>query len=129
MKTISAVSTGEKVPLAGTKIDIGGGDYLSLSNGGIKCAREGYVQASASLYLNNLTAGDTTALMILKNEETVAYVYEKKDATVAYHNISPVTFKVNAGDIIFMFARNNTAARGTTNTLASTTRLSVQYVG
>ena len=79
--------------------------------------------------MNNLTAGDTTALMILKNEETVAYTYEKKDATVAYHNISPVTIKVNAGDIIFMFARNNNGARGTTNTLASTSRLVVQYVG
>ena len=129
VKTISAANTGEKVTLAGVKTDIGGGDYLSLSSGGIKCARDGYVMASASLYLNNLTAGDTTALMILKNEETVAYTYEKKDATVAYHNISPVTFKVNAGDIIFMFTRNNNAARGTTNTIASTTRLVVQYVG
>ena len=128
-KTISAVNTGEKVTLAGTKTNIGGGDYLSLSSGGIKCARDGYIQASASLYLNNLTAGDTTALMILKNEETVAYTYEKKDATVAYHNISPVTIKVTAGDIIYMFTRNNTAARGTTNTLASTSRLVVQYVG
>lgn len=128
-KTISTANTGEKVTLAGTKTNIGGGSYLSLSNGGIRCARDGYIQASASLYLNNLTAGDTTALMILKNEETVAYTYEKKDATVAYHNISPVTIKVNAGDIIFMFARNNNGARGTTNTLASTSRLVVQYVG
>ena len=128
-KTISAVNTGEKVPLAGIKTDIGGGEYLSLSSGGIKCARDGYIQASASLYLNNLTAGDTTALMILKNEETVAYTYEKKDATVAYHNISPVTIKVTAGDVIYMFTRNNTGARGTTNTLASTSRLMVQYVG
>lgn len=128
-KTISAANTGEKVPLAGVKINIGGGDYLSITSGGIRCAREGYVQASASIYLNNLTAGDTTALMILKNEETIAYTYEVKNATVAYHNISPVTFKVNAGDIIYMFTRNNTGARGTTNTLASTTRLVVQYVG
>lgn len=128
-KTISAANTGEKVTLAGIKTNIGGGSYLSIASGGIKCAREGYVQASASIYLNNLTAGDTTALMILKNEETVAYTYEVKNATVAYHNISPVTFKVNAGDIIYMFTRNNTAARGTTNTLASTTRLVVQYVG
>ena len=128
-KTISAANTGEKVTLAGVKTNIGGGSYLSLASGGIKCAREGYVQASASIYLNNLTAGDTTALMILKNEETVAYTYEVKNATVAYHNISPVTFKVEAGDIIYMFTRNNTAARGTTNTLASTTRLVVQYVG
>ena len=128
-KTISAANTGEKVTLAGTRTDIGGGDYLALASGGIKCNRAGYIMASASLYLNNLTAGDTTALMILKNEETVAYTYEKKDATVAYHNISPVTIKVNAGDIIYMFTRNNTAARGTTNTLASTTRLVVQYVG
>ena len=128
-KTISAANAGEKVTLAGTKTNIGGGAYLSLSSGGILCSRSGYVMASASIYLNNLTAGDTTALMILKNEETVAYTYEKKDATVAYHSISPVTFKVDAGDIIYMFTRNNTGARGTTNTLASTTRLVVQYVG
>lgn len=128
-KTISAANAGEKVPLAGIRTNIGGGNYLEIASGGIKCKREGYVMASASLYLNNLTAGDTTALMILKNEETVAYTYEKKDATVAYHNITPVTFKVNAGDIIYMFARNNTGARGTTNTLASTSRLVVQYVG
>ena len=128
-KTISVANTGEKVTLAGVKTNIGGGEYLSISSGGIKCARDGYIMASASIYLNNLTAGDTTALMILKNEETVAYTYEPKNATVAYHNISPVTIKVNAGDIIYMFTRNNTAARGTTNTLASTTRLVVQYVG
>ena len=128
-KTISAANAGEKVTLAGIKTNIGGGDYLELASGGIKCNRDGYVMASASLYLNNLTTGDTTALMILKNEETVAYVYEKKDATVAYHNIAPVTFKVSAGDIIYMFTRNNTGARGTTNTLASTSRLVVQYVG
>lgn len=128
-KTISAANTGEKVTLAGSKTNIGGGDYLELASGGIKCNREGYIMASASIYLNNLTAGDTTALMILKNEETVAYTYEKKDATVAYHSISSVTFKVNAGDIIYMFTRNNTGARGTTNTLASTSRLVVQYIG
>lgn len=128
-KTISAANAGEKVPLAGVKTNIGGGNYFEISSGGIKCNRDGYITASASIYLNNLTAGDTTALMILKNEETVAYLYEKKDATVAYHSISPVTIKVSAGDIIYMFARNNTGARGTTNTLASTTRLVVQYVG
>ena len=128
-KTISAANTGEKVTLAGIKTNIGGGNYLAIESGGIKCNRSGYVMASASIYLNNLTAGDTTALMILKNEETVAYTYEKKDATVAYHCISPVTFKVNAGDIIYMFTRNNTAARGTANTNAQTSRLLVQYIG
>lgn len=128
-KTISAASTGEKVTLAGTKTDIGGGDILALASGGIKCNRDGYIMASASVYLNNLTAGDTTALMILKNEETVAYTYEKKDATVAYHSISPVSIKVTAGDIIYMFVRNNNGARGTTNTTAATSRLLVQYVG
>lgn len=127
-KTISAASTGEKIPLAGTKTDLGG-DFLSLSDGGIRCGKDGYVMASASLYLNNLTAGDTTAIMILRNEDTVAYVYEKKDATVAYHSIQPVTIKVTAGDIIYLFARNNNGARGTTNTLSSTSRLLVQYVG
>lgn len=127
-KTISAVSTGEKVPLAGVKTNLGG-DFLSLSNGGILCSKDGYVMASASLYLNELTAGDTTAIMILRNDDTVAYVYEKKDATVAYHSIQPVTIKVTAGDIIYLFARNNTGARGTTNTLSSTSRLLVQYVG
>lgn len=128
-KTISAANTGEKVTLAGVKTNIGGGDYLEIASGGIKCNRDGYIMASASVYLNNLTAGDTTAMMILKNEETVAYTYEKKDATVAYHSLSPVSIKVAAGDIIYLFVRNNTGARGTTNTLASTTRLLVQYVG
>ena len=115
--------------LAGVKTNIGGGDYLEISSGGIKCNRDGYIMASASVYLNNLTAGDTTAMMILKNEETVAYTYEKKDATVAYHSISPVSIKVTAGDIIYLFVRNNTGARGTTNTTAATSRLLVQYVG
>lgn len=128
-KTISTASTGEKVTLAGIKTNIGGGDLLELSSGGIRCNRDGYVMASGSVYLNNLTTGDTTAMMILKNEETVSYTYEKKDATVAYHNLSPVTIKVTAGDIIFLFVRNNTAARGTTSTTASTSRLLVQYVG
>lgn len=128
-KTISAANTGEKVTLAGVKTNIGGGDYLEIASGGIKCNRDGYIMASASVYLNNLTAGDTTAMMILKNEETVAYTYEKKDATVAYHSLPPVSIKVTAGDIIFMFVRNNNGARGTTNTLASTSRLLVQYVG
>ena len=128
-KTISAASTGEKVTLAGVKTDIGGGDYLEIASGGIRCNRDGYIMASASVYLNNLTAGDTTAMMILKNEETIAYTYEKKDATVAYHSLSPVSVKVTAGDIIYLFIRNNNGARGTTNTLASTTRLLVQYVG
>ena len=128
-KTISTANTGEKVTLAGVKTNIGGGDYLEIASGGIKCNRDGYIMASASVYLNNLTAGDTTAMMILKNEETVAYTYEKKDATVAYHSLSPVSIKVTAGDIIFLFVRNNNGARGTTNTLASTSRLLVQYVG
>jgi hypothetical protein len=127
-KTISAASTGEKVTLGSAKTNLCG-DYLSLSNGGIKCSRKGYVMASASLYLNELTAGDTTAIMILRNDDTMAYVYEKKDATVAYHSIPPVTIAVNAGDIIYLFARNNSGARGTTNTTAQTSRLLVQYIG
>lgn len=127
-KTISATSTGEKVTLGAAKTNLCG-DYLSLSNGGIKCSRKGYVMASASLYINELTAGDTTAIMILKNDTTMAYVYEKKDATVAYHSISPVTISVEAGDIIYLFCRNNSGARGTTNTNAQTSRLVVQYIG
>lgn len=127
-KTIGTASTGEKVPLAGTKTSIGG-DFLSLSNGGIKCGKDGYVTATASLYLNGLTAGDTTALLILRNDDVIAQVYEKKDATAAYHSIPPVTISVSEGDIIYLFARNNTAARGTTSTTAQTTRMLVQYVG
>jgi hypothetical protein len=127
-KAISAASTGEKVPMGSAKTNLCG-DYLSISDGGIKCAKKGYVIASASLYLNNLTAGDTTAIMILRNEDTVAYVYERKDATVAYHSIPPVTIAVDAGDTIFLFARNNSGARGTTNTTAQTSRLVVQYIG
>ena len=129
VKTISAAATAEKVPLAGVKTDIGGGDYLELSSGGIKCKRDGYILASASVYLNELNAGDTSALLILKNEEIMAFTYEKKDATVAYHSLSPVSISVKSGDIIYMHVRNSAARGATGNTTAATSRLLVQYVG
>ena len=129
VKTISAAATAEKVPLAGVKTNIGSGGYLELASGGIKCKRDGYILASASAYLNELTAGDTSALLILKNEEIVAFTYERKEATVAYHSVSPVSINVKAGDIIYMNVRNSAARGATGNTTAATTRLLVQYVG
>lgn len=129
VKTISAAATAEKVPLAGVKTNIGGGGYLELASGGIKCKRDGYILASASAYLNELTVGDTSALLILKNEEIIAFTYERKEATVAYHSVSPVSISVKAGDIIYMNVRNSAARGATGNTTAATTRLLVQYVG
>lgn len=129
VKTISAAATAEKVPLAGVKTNIGSGGYLELASGGIKCKRDGYILASASAYLNELTVGDTSALLILKNEEIVAFTYERKEATVAYHSVSPVSISVKAGDIIYMNVRNSAARGATGNTTAATTRLLVQYVG
>ena len=129
VKTISAAATAEKVPLAGVKTNIGSGGHLELASGGIKCKRDGYILASASAYLNELTVGDTSALLILKNEEIIAFTYERKEATVAYHSVSPVSVSVKAGDIIYMNVRNSAARGATGNTTAATTRLLVQYVG
>jgi hypothetical protein len=78
---------------------------FSLSNGGIKCAKAGYIVVSGSVYMNNST--DSTALM-------GAYIYKNNTEIMAQYlpygvsgTVSAGTRVVNvaAGDIIYLKAR------------------------
>ena len=107
------------------------GQYLEISDGGIKCNRTGFVKFSGQCYLTGLTAYDTIGIGIEKSSSSTmsSWFYRKQNHTTMYCNVTDFVVDVKEGDIIYLMVRNSTAARGTVESGRSSTRMVVEYVG
>ena len=107
------------------------GKYLEISDGGIKCNKNGFVKFSAQCYLTDLTAYDTIGVGIEKSSSSSmsSWFYRKQNHTTMYNAVTDYVADVKEGDIIYLMVRNSTAARGTVASGRSSTRMVVEYVG
>lgn len=120
-----------KVPLDSINPTDLKGSHLELSDGGIKCKKAGFVKFSGQCYITDLTAYDTIGIGIEKSSSSSmsSWFYRKQNHTTMYNAVTDFVVDVKEGDIIYLMARNSTAARGTISSGRSSTRLVVEYVG
>lgn len=104
-----------------------GSTYFKSTNGGVKCLLSGWVKVSAQISLTGLTDGDGVNLYIYKNSTNMCFTYTRLNTSGEISIIDHV-FKVAANDMIYIYGRNITAARGTINNNWYGASLTVTYV-
>lgn len=92
---------------------------FTATGGGIKVSRAGTYFILGHVYVSGVTAGDAVATALYVNDTGYAAHYKGLVKTYGGISMHPRVFKLNAGDIVYMAARNYTAARGS---VTSTTR-------
>lgn len=101
---------------------------LAISDGGILCGADGLLEVSGSIGYTGLAAGNTTFCTIKKGSTTVAQGKATPHFTQLIVGCTPQIISVSAGDIIYLYAQNSTAAQGTISQYVSNTRLTAKYV-
>ena len=124
---LSLTTTSAKVIMG----DVGhtSGNLLTGYDGGIKCAVDGYVLVAATAYAQDLTAGHTAACTIRKNSTALSLsVANTSNYKYAAANWQTSILKVNAGDVIYLYAHNVNGSNG--KVYASVrSKLTVMYIG
>ena len=120
-------TSGAKVTMAGTAQK--SGDLLSLSNGGIKCSKVGKVLVAGTAYATGMTAGNALLAFFVKG--TTEYAVSAAQTGTRTYVACPLqtrVIEVSAGDVIYLYAKNENSATGTVNADARS-HLTVMYVG
>lgn len=105
-----------------------GAKFTRVGDGGYRCLKSGLVLVSAYGYVSGVNASDTVTFNVGRYNS--GWVWESNSyvaptgGTARSVDIANLPFSVNADDIIYLRARNVTAARGT----AEGFRLVVEYV-
>ena len=122
-----ALSTSEKkITLSTNRGNVG--NYLSNWNGGVTCYKSGYVEVSAGIYfVSGFTANDLVHLVIKKNSTNIINAVHRLPGNYDYYSVAPIVYSVSEGDTFYLFAYNQTAARGQINAGVSSW-LTVKYL-
>lgn len=113
--TISSTSTPTKVPITG--ISAASGFEYDSTNKGIKCTEAGTYMISVQQPFNPATSGDLIGLSIYKNGvQTIGIVYTRIGGNYDTAYILPTIIVLAEGDYLTLYAQNNTASRGQTQT-------------
>ena len=109
--SLTTNTSGEKIPITTYRDKVG--DYLSISNGGIKCEKKGHVEISGNVYfIDGFTANSLVHTLIKKNSTTVINAVHRLPTHYDYYSIPPLVFNVSAGDILYLYVYNQTDAKG-----------------
>lgn len=103
---------------------------FSVSSNGIKVAASGTLLVIASAYFyTGFTANDSIGLYIYKNSTKVCTKGTRVIASSAYNTESCSTLiDVNAGDVIYLYARNATGARGVVDDTKERTFIKAAFI-
>lgn len=102
---------------------------LECSNdGGIKCVQDGYVIVFGFAYAKSLTSGDTISISVYKNSSVYGAQRTASSASEVSGHLPIRIIPVSVGDIIYMYARNCSGARGVISASTSTV-MTVMYIG
>lgn len=102
------------------------GTNTSISSGGIKCAVAGTVEVSCTARFYPVNDGDLCRLDIYKGSSSQYFSAGRAGGNTENISISPVLLDVAAGDVIYLYAQNGTAARGSIS--ANSAFLTVKYI-
>ncbi|MBR2587520.1 hypothetical protein IKE71_04095 [Candidatus Saccharibacteria bacterium] len=102
------------------------GSNTSISSGGIKCAVAGTVEVSCTARFYPVNDADLCRLDIYKGSSSQYFSAGRAGGNTENISISPVLLDVAAGDVIYLYAQNGTAARGSIS--ANSAFLTVKYI-
>lgn len=103
-----------KVSLGTVYNESGTTEFMSLSNGGIKCTKDGKVLFSAYARFESVTDQDFCHLGVYRDDTQLASIFSARaSGTTADVTIPPLLINVTAGSIVYLYAYNGTGARGT----------------
>lgn len=113
------------VPMGGEYVL--GSSFEKVSDGGYRALRDGILLVSAYCLVSSVNSSDTVIMAI--GRYNGGWVWESQGTIIPGEtsrtgNMSNFPVPVNAGDIVYLRARNTTAARGT----VSPSRLVIEYV-
>ena len=104
-----------------------GSTYFKSIGPGVKCLLSGWIKVSAQISLTGLNANDGVYLYIYKNSTEMYSTYARLNSSGELSIIDHV-LKVEAGDVIYIYGRNITAARGTITNDWYGASLTIAYV-
>lgn len=115
--TITATSTPTKLPITSISAAAKGFSYDS-TNKGIKCNKTGVYLISASLDQTGANSGDLWGIQIYRNGTSIiGPAYDRLGGNYDGVELAPTNATLNAGDVLTVYFRNNTGARGTSGGL------------
>lgn len=111
-------------------------DYLSLDNGGIKCAKAGYVLVSAEVQFYGVNDNNVCNLAIYRGSSTVALSASRSANDRTEVVVAPKLISVSANDTLYLYVSNTSTdvgqAGATSSSVTSTDKiknyLTVMYV-
>lgn len=127
--SFSLSTSATKLPLSNfSKSDPDG--LFSVSSNGIKIAASGTLLVIASAYFyTGFTANDSIGMYVYKNSANVCTKGTRVVASNAYNTVSCSTLiDVNAGDVIYLYAKNATSARGVVDDTKERTFIKAAFI-
>lgn len=109
----------------------GGVDHgFALTNGGLECPYAGTVIVTGVIMLGTgYTANDLIHVRVYKNSSATGPDITERKVSTTYGSLQITTVvNVSKGDMLYLYAYNQTAARGTIQNV-TTTRLTAAYIG
>lgn len=107
----SLTTTSTVVPLTTYTAKLG--NNLTVVNNGVKCEKDGWVLIAAEGYFSGgFTANDIAHLVIRVNSTDLTNAAIRLPSTYIYCSIAPQLYHVTAGTMLYLYAYNQTAARG-----------------
>ena len=109
--TISTINTYTKLPI--TSIYAGVGFEYDSTNKGIKCMKTGKYMVSVEMSFDTATAGDLMGIAIYRNGVvSISPTYHRVGGNYDRLHLLPTYVDWQAGDVLTLYVRNNSSARG-----------------
>lgn len=122
------LSTSEKQVNLNSNRAIVGADLTNDNSGGVKCAKSGYVEVSGTIYCTTgFTANDYVHLVIRRGSTLIINAVHRIPNNYDYFGVTPIVYSVSAGDILYLYAYNQSGARGQISA-ATGSWLTVKYL-
>lgn len=116
----------QKVNLNSNRARVGS-DLIS-NDGGVQCAKSGYVEVSGAIYCTTgFTANDYVHLVIRRGSTLIINAVHRIPNDYDYYSVAPIVYSVSAGDILYLYAYNQSGARGQISA-ATGSWLTVKYL-
>lgn len=103
------------------------GSDLSISGGGIKCARAGVVAVSAQAYFNGVNDTDICGARLQNGSTVLSFSLTKSSSDRITIGVTTILVEVAANDVLSLYAINSSAAAGNVQN-ASVTHMTVSYI-
>ena len=124
----SALSLTEDWATVTLSSNVSHGGELTISSGGVKCARAGTVKVSANCYISGMNGDNVGNAAIYKGSTSVAVASQRQLNDRVDLAITPKLISVSANDVLYLKARNTSSSTGSVTVSATMTYMTVEYI-